>query len=101
MTAFEPVAAAEMEELGAPPSWLAKFGAAVARFLGKMAFYAVMFGLGAAGMVWLAPMPPPDKTTTLGDLVTVVSGFCALIMFFVGLAGMGFTVATGGRKLSD
>ena len=90
----------EVVELRRPPSRLSRLGAAAARFLIKMTFFATMFALGAAGMVWLPPLPAPDKTTTLGDVVTVASGFCALIMFFVGLAGMGFTVATGGQKPS-
>jgi hypothetical protein len=83
----------EVVELRRRPSRLSRFGDAVARFLGKMAFFAMMFGLGAAGLAWWPPLPDP-----LGDLVLAVAAFCAVIMFLMGLAGLVVTVFTGGRK---
>lgn len=85
----------ELVELRRPRS---RLGAAVVRFLRKMAFFAMMFGIGAAGMVWLPVPPDPSPALMPGDIVHVVAGVCVLIMFCGGLFGMGFVVATGGRK---
>lgn len=87
----------ELVELRRRPSRLSRLGDAVARFVIKLAFFAAMFGLGAAGVAWLPPLPDPP-IMTLGDLFLAVVAFCAAIMFFVGIWGMGFVVFTGGRK---
>jgi hypothetical protein len=62
-----------------------------------MAFFATMFGIGAAVMVWLPPVSD-RPVPTLGDVVNVCVAFCALIMCGLSLGGLGWTVLTAGQK---
>lgn len=74
----------ERVKLRRPPSWLSRLGDAVARFLGKMIFFATMFGLGVVGASWLSPLlPDPETATTIPDFVKKTSGHCYGSMWFV------------------
>lgn len=87
----------ELVELRRRPGRRSRLGAAVARFLTKLAFFGVMCGLGLAGMAWLPPTPDPPAMT-LGDVVNLVVGFCAALMWLMGLMGLVVALFTAGRK---